>query len=133
MDTAESYGIPHTREYRLNFSRTVQTEDISFQSHMRIYDNRKEPVDVIYQFVLLNSATENFDLISIFVLPRIYEVLPYKRLVSLVFTKVLSNKDRMALRRLDILFDKEHRDVINMFMQTSGLSDLYGDEASLYR
>ena len=75
----------------------MRTEDSSFQFDLRIYDKEKEPVNVIYQFILLNSAMEHFDLMRILVLPHICEVLPCQILVPLVFTKVLSNKDGTAL------------------------------------
>ena len=62
MDVAKSEGVPHTREYVLGFYRTVRMEDSSFQSDLRIYDDGKEPVDVLYQFALLNSAMEQLRL-----------------------------------------------------------------------
>ena len=75
MDAAKSDGVPHTREYGLAFSRTVRTEDSSFQSDLQIYDDGKEPVDVLYQFALLNIAMEVFDLMSVLVLLPISGVL----------------------------------------------------------
>ena len=39
MDAAKSDGVPHTRGYVLAFSRTVRTEDSSFQSDLWIYDD----------------------------------------------------------------------------------------------
>ena len=39
MDAAKSDGVPHTRGYILAFSRTVRTEDSSFQSDLWIYDD----------------------------------------------------------------------------------------------
>ena len=53
---AKSDGVPNTRDYGLAFSGTVRMEDSSFQSDLRIYDDGKEPVNVLYQFSLLNSA-----------------------------------------------------------------------------
>ena len=97
MDAAKSNSVPHTREYGMAFSRTVWTEDSSFQSNLQIYDGDKEPVDMLYQFALLNSTMEHFELMRVLVLPHICEVLPCQRLISSVFTKVLSNKDGTAL------------------------------------
>ena len=131
MGAFKSYGVPHTREYGLDFSGTMRMEDSSFQSDLRIYDSGKEPVNVLYQFVL-NSAMEHFDLMSVSVLPHICEVLPCHRLVPLVFTKVLSDKDRTALGRLDILRDDEPIELIDRFIQLSELAAVYGEEASLY-
>ena len=133
MYATKSDGISNTREYGLAFSRTVQTEDITFQFDLRIYDNKKEPIDVIYQFVLPNSAIEHFDLMILLVLPHIFEVLPCQRLVPLVFTKVLRNKYMITLGRLEILRNKEPIDAINRFIRASGLASVCGDEASLYR
>ena len=132
MDTAKSDGVPHTREYGMAFSRIVRTEKSSFQSNLRIDDNRKEPGDVLYQFAMLNSSMEHFDLIIILVLPHICEVPPCQRLVPLLFTEVLRNKDRTALGSLDILRDDEPIDVINRFVQASVIAAVYGDKASLY-
>ena len=75
MDASKSDGVPHTREYRLSLSRTVRMGESLFRSYLRIYDNRKEPVDVLYQFALLNIAMEVFDLMSILVLLPISGVL----------------------------------------------------------
>ena len=133
MDAAKSDGMSDTRAYRLAFSRTVRMEDSSFQSDLRIYDEGKEPVDVIYLFALLNSAMEYFDLMSVLVLPHIREVLPCQRLVPLVFRKALSDKDRTALKSLAILRNEEPIKVIDRFTQASGLAAVYGDESSLYR
>ena len=58
MDAAKSYDVSHTREYILDFSSTIRKEDSSFQSNLRIYYNRKEPVDVLYQFAPMNSVVE---------------------------------------------------------------------------
>ena len=55
------------------------------------------------------------------------------RLVPLVFTKVLSDKDGAALGRLDLLCDEEPIDVIDRFIQSSVLAAVYGDKASLSR
>ena len=76
MDVAKSDGVPHTREYGLAFSRTVRTEDFLFQSDLQIYDDGKDAVDVLYQFLLLNSAMIFFKLMSVLVLPHICRVLP---------------------------------------------------------
>ena len=64
MDTTNTNIIPYTREYRLAFSRTVQKEYSLLQYDLRIYENGKETVDVLYQFTLLNSAMEHFDLMK---------------------------------------------------------------------
>ena len=133
MDGAKSDSVPHKREHRLVFSRAMQTEDSLFQSNLRIYDNRKEPVDVIYQFMLMNSTMEHFDLMSVLVLLHICEVLPCQRLFPLVFTNVLSDKDGTDLGSLDTIRDEEHIGVINRFIQASGLFAVYGDENSIYR
>ena len=47
IDATKSNDIPNTREYGLAFSRSVQTKDSLFQFDLRIYDNKKEPVNVI--------------------------------------------------------------------------------------
>ena len=101
MDAAKNDSIPHTREYRLAFSRTVWTEDSLFQSDLRIYDYMKEPVDVFYQFELLNSAMEKIHLMIFLVLLHICEVLACQILVPLVLTKLLSDKDRPSLGEFD--------------------------------
>ena len=88
---------------------------------------------MIYQFELLNSAMEHFDLMRVLVLPHICEVLTCQRLVPLVFTKVLNDKDRMDLKRLDIIRDKDPIDVIDSFIQEYGLDAVYKDEASICR
>ena len=100
---------------------------------MQIYNNRKDPVGMIYQFELLNSAMEHFDLMRVLVLPHICEVLTCQRLVPLVFRKALSDKDRTALKSLAILRNEEPIKVIDRFTQASGLAAVYGDESSLYR
>ena len=116
-DAAKSDGVTHTRKYGLAFSRTMRTEDSLLQSNMRIYDNMKEPVDMIYQFALMNSDMEHFNLMIILALLHICEVLPSHRLVPLVFTKVLSNKDGTSLGRLYIIYYKEPIDIIDSFIQ----------------
>ena len=131
MDAAKSDGMSDTRAYRLAFSRTVRMEDSSFQSDLRIYDEGKEPVDVIYLFALLNSAMEYFDLMSVLVLPHINDFLHCQRLVPLVFRKVLSDKDRTALRRVYIIRDEESIDVIDRFIQAYGLAYVYEKKAYL--
>ena len=73
-----------------------------------------------------------FYLIIILVLPQIYEVQPCQILVLLVFTELLSDKDRMALGRLDIIREEGPIDVIDRFIQASGLDAVYRDKASLY-
>ena len=111
----------------------MRTEDSSFKSDLRIYDDRKKPVDVPYKFALMKNAMYHFGLMSVLVLLHIYEVLPCQRLVPLVLTKVLRDKDGTALVRLDILRNKEPIDVINRFIQESGIAPVYGDETCLYR
>ena len=64
-------------------------DDSSFQSNQRIYDNGKEPFDVLYQFALMKSAMDYFELMSVLVLLYNCEVLPCHILVPLVFTEVL--------------------------------------------
>ena len=39
----------------------------------------------------------------------------------------------MSPGRLDILCNKEHKDVIDKYIQSSGLVTVYGDRASFYR
>ena len=103
MDAAKSDGVPHAREYGLAFSRTVRTEESSFQSDLQIYDNGKDPVNVLYHFALLNRVMEHFYLMSALVLLHICEVLPCQRLDPLLFTDVLRDKDVMSLVRMYIL------------------------------
>ena len=133
MDAAKSYGVPHTRDYGLAFSRTVQRECGLSQSYLLIYDNREEPINVLCQFALLNSAMGIFDLVRFLVLPHICEFLTCQILVPLVFTEILSNKDREALRRLGILRGKEPVDLIDRLIQVHGLAAVYRDKASIYR
>ena len=132
MDAAKSNSVPHTREYGMDFSKTVQTENSSFQSDMWIYDDGKEPINVLYQFALLNSAIAHFDLMSVLVLPHICKVLTCQILVPLVLTKVLRNKERASLRRLDFIFYEEPIDAINRFIQASEIASFCGYEASIY-
>ena len=40
-------GVPRTRGYGLAFSRTLLIEDSSLQSDLQIYNDGKEPVDVL--------------------------------------------------------------------------------------
>ena len=71
MDAAKSDSVSHTRECVLDFSMTMRTEDSSLQSDLRIYDDEKNTVDVFYQFALLNSSMEYFDLMNVLVLLHI--------------------------------------------------------------
>ena len=86
---------------------------------------------MLYQFALMNSAMEMFDLMSVLVLPHINDFLHCQRLVPLVFRKVLSDKDRTALRRVYIIRDEESIDVIDRFIQASGLAYVYEKKAYL--
>ena len=86
---------------------------------------------MLYQFALMNSAMEMFDLMSVLVLPHINDFLHCQRLVPLVFRKVLSDKDRTALRRVYIIRDEESIDVIDSFIQASGLAYVYEKKAYL--
>ena len=76
---------------------------------------------------------EHFELMSVSAVLHICKILPCQRLVPLLFTKVLRNKYRMALGRLDILCNKEPIEIINRFIQEYGTSAVYGDKDSLYR
>ena len=75
---------------------------------------------------------EHFELMSVSAVLHICKILPCQRLVPLLFTKVLRNKYRMALGRLDILCNEEHIDVIDRFIQASVISSIYRDKASIY-
>ena len=133
MDAAKSDGIPCTRDYGLAFSRTMRMENIYFQYDLRIYYDRNYTVNGIYHFALMNSSVGHFELMSVLVLPHICEVLPCQRLVPLVFTNSLSDKDGTALKMLDILCNEEPIDVFNIFVYPSVLSVAYRDKAYIYR
>ena len=82
---------------------------------------------MLYQFALLNSSMEHFELMIILVLPHICEVLPCQIFFPLVFTKILNNKDKTDLRRLDIICNEKPIDVIDRFIQASGITAFSGD------
>lgn len=110
--------IPYSREHALLLSQNITLEDDeSFSENLMVYDDGKEPVDVLYDFTTKNSIEGRFDDLSKVLLPKLCELVGCKRDRPIIWQRPISSEDGETLGTLDILLGDEPIDVIDQFVQ----------------
>jgi len=110
--------IPYSREHALLLSQNITLEDDeSFSEKLMVYDDGKEPVDVLYDFTIKNSIEGRFDDLSKVLLPKLCELVGCKRDRPIIWQRPISSEDGEILGTLDILLGDEPIDVIDQFVQ----------------
>lgn len=110
--------MPYSREYALLLSQNITLEDDeTFSQKLMVYDDGKEPIDVLYDFTVKNSIDRRFKDLSKAMLPELCELVGCKRDRPSIWQRPIKGEDGKTLGTLIILLGDEPIDVIDRFVQ----------------
>jgi len=128
MRLAKGDGVVYTREYAHVLSESVVVDDAEGDPVvLDIFDDGKEPVDVIYEFTVKNEIEGTFEQLSHAVLPKVCQLLACNRMVPLVYVHKIVDGNGMHLGKIEILKDEEPIDAVDRFASINALDYSFRD------
>lgn len=110
--------VPFSREHALLFSQNIALEaDEEFSQRLVVYDDGREPIDVLYDFAIEHSIEQRFNSLAAALLPKLCEHVVCTRDKPTIWKKPISNESGNHLGTLSILLGDEPIDAIDAFVQ----------------
>lgn len=120
MNEAKMDGVHFTRNYALVFSKKILVNE-TFNCTLDIFDDGREPIDVIYEFTQQKKYEHILKQLSDAILPEICPKIPCTRSLPVVWSQPITADDGSFIGYLQIEKDEEPIDVIDRFAQNKSL------------
>ncbi len=126
MAAAKSDGIPYQREMAIVFSKNIVVDDQNFNETLVIFDDGREPIDTINDFLESHQAEHMLELFSDKVLPQVCKIVSCSRLKPVTWSEaIFSNDGKTLLGHIEVAKNEEPVDAVDRFASTHNMS---GDE-----
>ena len=125
---AKRDNVPYAREHALVYSQSIlannETEYYSFE----LFDDGREPVDVLYEFVRNNTLEEYWEELIANILPVTCKLVSCNRVMPLLWSREIKNEDEKLLGVVKIYKGQEPIDAIDDFCLSHYLGDSFREQ-----
>ena len=125
MDLARADGVVMDHEHAHILSEKIISTEKDFVSTLNIYDDGKEPIDVIYSFCKDHDLESRFEEISNSIMPKICDLVKCERDTPVVFTYPIYNALGVLVSKVYILRGEEPVDAIHRFSVVHSLDNVF--------
>ena len=123
MAVAKNDGIQYQREKALLFSKQIIITENDFNQTLVIFDDGREPVDIINEFLETHGVDYMFEQLSQKLLPQICKIVICTRSIPVVWSHAVTTNDgKTLIGYIEVAKNEEPVDAVDRFVATHSLT-----------
>lgn len=116
ITSAIQEGVPHTRRHALLLSRYIVFKEANFNKTLEVYDDGREPIDLLNEFVENNGIEHMLEKLAEKILPRICSLVNCVRVVPVVWSHQVTTHEGHLVGLIEVVKNEEPVDAVDRFV-----------------